>query len=884
MYDFNDKFALTNAIKDLINKSEYISEIATNGAGTIFYKERGKRKEIPAPFETDKDYITAVDGLIEDAGLIKNRYLVEGRYNLPNGRFGRLHIVMPPASPVPLVTLAIKTQSLTSLTSIQAAGSFNTDISMFLKAAVGSKLTCCLSGSTGAGKALHKHTKIPTPQGFKTVDELSVGNVIFDENGNETQILKKYSPNDPEMYEIEFKSGQKVKTSAGHLWEVINLNKTEHIGQNVEIILNDKEVKNLEKLMEDVSKNELISTPELIKLTNINRTFANLVSQNLKRYKGEELVKFTKEELLFLQEHIKIIGNVDFNNIDELSWLEFKKLSRSRINSKYVRDILLTKKYVTDGIYYNKKIALKNLVNECKSRLEWHEKRKEHLTKKDIKPRTVMTTKEMFDENIVNGKGRLNFAIDYLSKEVDYEEKELKIDPYTLGAWLGDGIGDRAVICGADIEIHEKILKSYKLKKENKFLNKKGTMYLYDWRYEDLVDDLKYYNLLQNKHIPEIYKTSSRKQRLELIAGLVDTDGSVDKRGTVSFGNTIKSIVEDAREIVMSLGWSAEPITSKIGTYKHEETGEIVKCKEIYTFYFIENGLTLEVPRKQARIEKRRKKILTQQCRHYRHYITGIRRIDDNSDDYYCFQVDSPSHLFLCTEEFIPTHNTTLLESMTAEFKHDERIGVCEDSPELKLNSPNTVYLNSTVWVPGMSEDDVADLSWVVKQINRMRVDRIIIGETRGKEFFDFITAANSGAEGSLTTIHANNAPSAMKKMATFMYMAVDIAPRIINEMISQAVDIVIQLGRNQAGEHKVISIHEVTNAISTGDSPTIALNPLFMYDEQTNTWTKRFATDALKNKLEAHGYNPNSYGIKEVEQQRTQGGLPSYFNKEGMN
>ena len=77
---------------------------------------------------------------------------------------------------------------------MNTAGSFNTEISMFLKAAVGSKFTCCLSGSTGAGKALHKHTKIPTPQGFKTVDELTVGNVIFDENGNETQILKKIFP------------------------------------------------------------------------------------------------------------------------------------------------------------------------------------------------------------------------------------------------------------------------------------------------------------------------------------------------------------------------------------------------------------------------------------------------------------------------------------------------------------------------------------------------------------------------------------------------------------------------------------------------------------------------------------------------------------------
>lgn len=229
---------------------------------------------------------------------------------------------------------------------------------------------------------------------------------------------------------------------------------------------------------------------------------------------------------------------------------------------------------------------------------------------------------------------------------------------------------------------------------------------------------------------------------------------------------------------------------------------------------------------------------------------------------------------------------STLLEAMTSVFNKEDRIGVCEDTPELQLDSPNTVYLNSTVWIPGMSNAEVADLSWIVKQINRMRVDKIIIGETRGREFFDFITAANSGAEGSMTTIHANDAYAAMSKMATFMYMAVDMSPRIINEMISSAVDIVIQLGRTDKGEHKIKSIHEVTNAISAGESPTIALNPLFEYDEPSNKWKRKYATDPLKKKLEARGYNPNSYDIKESEKSLANdnfGGLPSYFNKEEM-
>lgn len=231
---------------------------------------------------------------------------------------------------------------------------------------------------------------------------------------------------------------------------------------------------------------------------------------------------------------------------------------------------------------------------------------------------------------------------------------------------------------------------------------------------------------------------------------------------------------------------------------------------------------------------------------------------------------------------------TTLLEALTGEFKKTERIGVCEDTPELELAGENIAYLTSTVWAPGMNNSDVADLSWVVQQINRMRVDRIIIGETRGKEFFDFIIAANSGKPGSLTTIHANDGAAAMKKMSGFIYQAVDMPPRIINEMISEAVDIVIQIGHNEkTRKHKMLSIHEVTEAISSGDSPTIALNPLFLYDHTLDKWEKRYATDSLKKKLELNGYDPNTYTIASQEDSEYgnnsfdfNGGLPSYFNK----
>ena len=226
---------------------------------------------------------------------------------------------------------------------------------------------------------------------------------------------------------------------------------------------------------------------------------------------------------------------------------------------------------------------------------------------------------------------------------------------------------------------------------------------------------------------------------------------------------------------------------------------------------------------------------------------------------------------------------TTMIEAMTGEFDLDARVGVAEDAPELLLPGQNVVYLNSTVRAPGVDEKDIATLEWVVQQINRMRVDLIIVGETRGKEFYDYIIGANSGKPGSLTTIHADDGPAAVRKMATFINIAVNMPPRAIAEMISEAIDIVIQLGLdNKTKQHRVISIDEVTNTISSGEYPTIALNPLFSYNQETGQWERKFATDHLKKKLQLAGYDPNTYRKMAEEDEFTAGGgLPSYLKRE---
>ena len=193
---------------------------------------------------------------------------------------------------------------------------------------------------------------------------------------------------------------------------------------------------------------------------------------------------------------------------------------------------------------------------------------------------------------------------------------------------------------------------------------------------------------------------------------------------------------------------------------------------------------------------------------------------------------------------------TTLLEALTKRWPHNLRMGIVEDLPELDLVQPNVVYLKSAVRKPGQSEEDIATLKWCVDQLNRMRVDYIIVGETRGAEFASFLTAANSGCEGSLTTIHASNPRMALQKMNQFVNMAYPSMPqRTINRNIANTVDLVVQLEKKN-GRYLCTSIEEITEHMSSAESADITTQNIFAYNKETDQWDKQIMSDQLRTKL----------------------------------
>lgn len=202
---------------------------------------------------------------------------------------------------------------------------------------------------------------------------------------------------------------------------------------------------------------------------------------------------------------------------------------------------------------------------------------------------------------------------------------------------------------------------------------------------------------------------------------------------------------------------------------------------------------------------------------------------------------------------------TTMLEALTRNFDDAERIGVVEDVPELVLPQKNVIYQTSTIWKPGTDINDVATLSWCIQQLNRQRIDRIIIGETRGGEFADFIVAANSGNEGSISTIHANNPRSAARKMSNFVVQGLPQPVRSANENIANTVDVIIQLGLVD-GKHRVISITEVTEVLGHGEDAPLTLHEIYEYNEDTDSYRHSNVTDTLRRKFINSKYDPVSY------------------------
>ena len=155
------------------------------------------------------------------------------------------------------------------------------------------------------------------------------------------------------------------------------------------------------------------------------------------------------------------------------------------------------------------------------------------------------------------------------------------------------------------------------------------------------------------------------------------------------------------------------------------------------------------------------------------------------------------------------TGKTTLLNILSGFIDDEERIITIEDAAELKLHQKHVVSLETRmVNYEGEGEITIRDL---VRNSLRMRPDRIIVGEVRGKEAFDMLQAMNTGHEGSITTLHSNSPDDAINRLETMMLMNdMDLPVSAIRNYIEKAINIIVQIDRLSDGKRKVTSISEI--------------------------------------------------------------------------
>jgi pilus assembly protein CpaF len=167
---------------------------------------------------------------------------------------------------------------------------------------------------------------------------------------------------------------------------------------------------------------------------------------------------------------------------------------------------------------------------------------------------------------------------------------------------------------------------------------------------------------------------------------------------------------------------------------------------------------------------------------------------------------------------------TTLLNALSASIPTHERIVSIEDAAELRLKGDNVVRLESRM----ASKDTVAiGVRELVINALRMRPDRIIVGECRGPEALEMITAMNTGHEGSMTTVHANSARDALRRLESMILMnGHDLPIKVLRSNIASALQLIVHIARANDGQRRILEVVEISGL----EGDVILSQELFKY------------------------------------------------------
>lgn len=273
---------------------------------------------------------------------------------------------------------------------------------------------------------------------------------------------------------------------------------------------------------------------------------------------------------------------------------------------------------------------------------------------------------------------KFNHAID-LSCPLTLPDRELPIDPYTLGYWLGNGnSNDGRITFGYKSKCQEEEKDYYKLKpffEQAGFLV--GKPQASTSSIKGLKERLSALYLLHNKHIHTVYKRASYNQRLALLQGLMDSAGHCTKvfnhNGRCEFTSMSKVLAEDFYELLMTLGIKGTQVQGQ-ALLNNKDYGKK------YRVFFTTIIPVFRLTRKLSNLPKKTKSSTLR-------YIVSCERVNNITGR--CIEVDSPSHLYLVSKNFIPTHNSTWNTNLIVNMAQSHHWKFAVFSPE---NNPMQRY------------------------------------------------------------------------------------------------------------------------------------------------------------------------------------------------
>ena len=204
---------------------------------------------------------------------------------------------------------------------------------------------------------------------------------------------------------------------------------------------------------------------------------------------------------------------------------------------------------------------------------------------------------------------------------------------------------------------------------------------------------------------------------------------------------------------------------------------------------------------------------------------------------------------------------TTMLNCLTNYIEDGERVITCEDACELQLQQPHVVRLETRPPnLEGVGEITMRDL---VKNCLRMRPERIIVGEVRGPEAFDLLQAMNTGHDGSMGTVHANNPREAISRMENMIAMGGLNLPTVaVREQIASAVNVIIQVQRLRDGSRKVTHVTEITGM----EGDVVTMQDLYALEIDGEDENGKLITNAKLSGLRPKFYDrAREFGIEKI-------------------